>query len=58
MQDRVSPSERGGLGGIPPDYLKNGLVPPFLPTVVTPKCRFCHFHALFGHFAKIVPLTS
>ena len=52
-QRRVSPSERD-WGGDPP-YPKNGLVPPCPPTVLTKKGRFCHFHAVFGHFAQIVP---
>ena len=57
---RVSPS--GGTGGdppLPPHYPKNWLVPPTPmsppPTVLTQKCRFCHFHAVFDHFAQIVP---
>ena len=25
------------------------------PTVVLEKCWFCNFHAVFGHFAQIVP---
>ena len=41
-RSRVSPSGGRGLGGIP-------------PTVLTQKCRFCHFHAVFGNFAQIVP---
>ena len=50
----VSPSG-GGLGGIP-HYPKNWLVPPPCPpTILTQKCRFCHFHAVFGHFVQIVP---
>ena len=50
----------GGLGGSPPHYPKNWLVPPMPPppTVLTQKCRFCHFHAVFGHFVQIVPPTS
>ena len=51
---RVSPSG-GGLGGSP-HYLKNWLVPPCPPTVLT---RFCNFHAVFGHFAQTVtPLVD
>ena len=53
---RVSPSG-GGLGwtgGIPPHYLKNWLAP---TTVLTQKCQFCNFHAVFGHFAQTVPPT-
>ena len=50
---RVSPSGRGQGGS--PHYPKNWLVPPCpLPTVLTQKCRFCHFHAVFDHFAQIV----
>ena len=45
----------GGTGGIPPTTWKNGLSPHFRPTVLTPKCWFCHFHAVFDHFAQIVP---
>ena len=25
------------------------------PTVLTQKCQFCNFHAVFGHFAQITP---
>ena len=48
--NRVSPSG-GGMGGCPP--LPKKLACP--PTVLTQKCRFCNFHAVFGHFAQIVP---
>ena len=55
---RVSPSGRG-TGGIPLTTQKIGLsTPPTLcppPTVLTQKCLFCNFHAVFGHFAQIVP---
>ena len=49
------------VGGLewdpPPHYLKNWLAPPPPPppTVLTQKCRFCYFHAVFGHFAQIPP---
>ena len=49
IQHSTSPS---GVGS--PKYLKNWLVPP-PPTVLTQKCRFCHFHAVLGHFAQTVP---
>ena len=54
-----------GLGGGAPTTRKIGLCPPPLhvplhvpPTGLTQKCRFSHFHAVFGHFAQIVPPTS
>ena len=50
------PSCRNQSGGPPPTTRKIGLsphAPP--PTVLTQKCRFCHFHAVFGHFVQIVP---
>ena len=43
------------MGWDSPQYLKNWLAPPCPPTVLTQKCRFCHFHAAFGHFAQTVP---
>ena len=42
-------------GGDPPHYPKNWLVPPMAPHCFDAKCRFCNFHAVFGHFAQIVP---
>ena len=55
---RVSPS--GGGGGDPCHYLKNWLVPPPCPppTVLTQKCQFCNFDAVFGHFVQIAFPTS
>ena len=52
---RVSPS-----GEDPPTTRKIDLSPPSPcpPTVLTQKCRFCHFHAVFGHFVQIVSPTS
>ena len=44
--------------GDPLHYPKNWLVPPISPHCFDPKCRFCHFHAVFGHFAQIALLTS
>ena len=41
-----------GLGGSPPLPEKLACPPMFPPTVLTPKCRF---HAVFDHFAQIVP---
>ena len=54
---RVSPSGGGGAQGYPPTTQKNGLSPPMFPptTVFTRKCQFCHFHAVFDHFAQIPP---
>ena len=62
---RVFPSGReggcGGLGGssslpeklaCPPPLMSS---PHVLPTVLTQKCRFYNFHAVFGHFPQIVP---
>ena len=44
------------VGGNPPHYPKNWLVlPPCPPTVLTQKCRFCHFHAVFDYLVQIVP---
>ena len=54
---RVSPSG-GRLRGDPPTTRKIGLSPHATPIVLTQKCRFCNFHAVFGHFAQIVPPTS
>ena len=56
--DRVSPI--GEDWGDSPHYPKSWLVPPPPPppTVLTPKCRFCNFRAVFGHFAQIVPPIS
>ena len=34
---------------------KIGLSPHVPLTVLTQKCRFCHFHAVFGHFVQIAP---
>ena len=31
---------------------------PWPPTLLTQKCRFCNFQAVFGHFAQIAPLPS
>ena len=50
----VSPSG-GGTGGDPPLPEKLACPPPCPPTVLTQKCRFCYFHAVFGHFVQIVP---
>ena len=47
----VSPS---GVGS-PPVPEKLACPPMSPPTALTPKCRFCHFHAVFGHFAQTVP---
>ena len=50
----------GGLGD-PPTNQKIGLSPacpappPPLLTVLTQKCQFCNFHAVFGHLVQIVP---
>ena len=53
--DRISPS--GGWDwGDPPHYPK--MAPPPCPPpshCFDQKCQFCHFHAVFGHFAQIVP---
>ena len=39
-----------------PHYPKNWLLPPMLPyTVLPPKCWFCNFHAVFGHFCQTPP---
>ena len=45
----------GGLGGIP--SLPEKLAYPLLgsPTILTQTCRFCNFHAVFGHYAQFVP---
>ena len=50
----------GDWGGDPPLPLPKILAcpPPCPPTVLTQKYRFCHFHAVFGHFVQIVPPTS
>ena len=48
----------GGLGGSPPLPEKLACPSPCRPTALTQKYRFCNFHAVFGHFAKIVPPTS
>ena len=47
----------GGTGGDPPTTRKIGLSSPMPspPTVLTQKCQFCYFHAVFGHFFQIVP---
>ena len=48
----------GGLGdgGIPPNTRKIGLSPSMSSlTILTQKCQFYNFHAVFGHFAQIVP---
>ena len=46
----------GGLGGIPPPLPEKLACP---PTVLTQKCQFCHFHAVFGHFVQIIlPLVD
>ena len=51
---RVSPSV--GTGGMPSPLPEKLACPSnFPPTVLTQKCRFCHFHAVFGHFVQIVP---
>ena len=55
---RVSPSG-GDWWRSPSTTRKIGLThpPPPTPTLtlLTQKCRFCHFHAVFGHLAQIVP---
>ena len=53
---RVSPSG-GGLGGSPTTR-KIGLSPPCSPPALSQKSWFCNFHAVFSHFAQIVPPTS
>ena len=52
---RVSPSGGGlvGYSSLPEKLTCPPMSPP--PTVLTPKCQFCNFHAVFGHFAQIVP---
>ena len=54
---RVFPYWGGGrLGGIAPTTRKIGLSPPCPPPqCFTQKCGLCNFHAVFGHFAQIVP---
>ena len=54
---RVSPSG-GNWGGIPPLPEKLACPPHVPPTVLTQKCQFCHFHAVFGHLVQITPPTS
>ena len=41
----------------PPPLPQKLACPPCLPlpTVLTHKCTFCNFHAVFDHFAQIVP---
>ena len=53
---KISPSG-GGDWGYPPTTKKIGL-PPRSPTVLPQKCWFCNLHAVFGHFAQIVPPTN
>ena len=53
MKGRVSLV--GGDWGDPPTNRKIGLSPHVPPIVLTQKCQFCHFHAVFGHFAQIAP---
>ena len=53
IKSRVSPS--GGTGGTPPLPKKLACPPPCPLTVLTQKCQFYHFHAVFDHFAQIVP---
>ena len=54
---KVSPS--GGTGGSPPLNEKlacpHRSPPPPPITVLTQKCQFCNFHAVFGHFVQTVP---
>ena len=57
LSTRVSLSGKVGLGGFPPTNQKIGLSP-MSPTVLHPKCWFCNFHAVFGHFAQNVSPTS
>ena len=46
----------GGLGEDPPTTPKIGLSPSMSPPIVlTPKCQFCNFHTVFGHFVQIAP---
>ena len=46
----------GDWGGGSPQLTEKLACPsPCPPTVLTQKCRFCNFHAVFGHFAQIAP---
>ena len=49
VHNRVSPSD--ATGGIPPLAKKLACLPHVTPPALTQQCRFCHFHAVFGHFA-------
>ena len=53
-QNRVSPSGETWGGGIPPVPQKLACLP-HVPHCFHPKCQFCNFHAVFGHFAQTVP---
>ena len=54
---RDSPSGGGGwTGGGGGESRKIGLSP-LAPICFDQKYRFCNFHAVFGHFAQIVPPT-
>ena len=50
----------GGLGGSPPPLTKKLACPPYVlpPTVLTQKCQFCNFQAVFGHLPKLSPHQS
>ena len=52
---RISPS--GGDWGDPSPPLPEKMACPPLcpPTVLTQKCQFCNFHAVFGHFVQTAP---
>ena len=47
-----------GGGAIPLLPQKLACPPHVPPTVLTQKCQFCNFHAVFGHFVQIVLRTS
>lgn len=54
----VSPSG-GGVGHcVDPHLPKKFVCPPMSPTVLTQRCRFYNFYAVFGHFAELVSPTS
>ena len=54
----VSPSGEGAGHCVDPHLPEKFVCPPMSPTVLTQRCRFCNFYAVFGHFAELVSPTS